>query len=294
MAQELDIKYTQNFIHYKPLIQSILRKYTSIGKEDLVVEIGTGSGNITFELAKVCKEVVGFEIDPELYSSLKNQLKIFNIENVKLLNIDFLKADMIRYGKFKIFANIPFFLTSHILRKILIEKNNLSLAYIFMEKDAAFRYIGEPYRKESLLSLALKLNWEIKIIYNFLNTDFKPVPKASIVLVSFKRKVDNKEVNNLEFQDFLAYLFNQRKGNIKQSLLSIFSFTQVKQIKAKLKLNWEQTVRDISFEDWMYIYQLSKKIVDKDKFGIVFGSFSEFSKQQVSQNKDRKLTILNF
>jgi len=292
MVRTLDVKYTQNFLQNITALQSILKKYIKINSADTVVEIGAGTGNLTWELAKVAKNVIAYEIDPVLFQNLKNEIASREITNIELRDIDFLKTNLGKLDKFKIFANIPFFLTSEIIRKILLTRNKLSHAYLFMEKDAAFRFIGKPYRKDSLVSIIIELNWEIKIIYNFLKTDFRPVPNASVVLISLKRKTENAEIDNFEFQDFVSFLYVRKKANIKQTLLTLFTFPQVKQIKKHLKLKWEQSSSDLTFDDWLYLYKLAKGHIDKDKLSIIFGCFANINNIGKEMKKGRGLIVL--
>lgn len=286
MSEKIDIKYTQNFFQRKGILKKILSKSTNITKDDFVIEIGAGKGIITLELANSCKDVYSYELDKDLYGDLDRKINTSGVSNIKLRNQDFLKADLSKFPTFKVFSNIPFFLTSEIVRKLFLSKTKMKSAYLFMEKDAALRFIGLPQRKETLISLVLKLNWGIEIVYSFNRSDFYPVPATDVVLVQFLRK-ENQPINQIEFQDFLAFLFNARKANIKQTLLSFFSFTQVKIIKKNLDLNWEQSATDLSFQQWLTIYNIAKQYMPREKFLMIKESFLVLNKNKVKQTKDR-------
>ena len=162
MYKRINIRYTQNFIQSSSLVMLLINRVSDISNEDTVVEIGSGRGAITFELSKNSKQVFTYELDPDIYKTLKEKIEKQNINNIVLKNEDFLKTDLNVLPKFKIFSNIPFYLSADIIRKLLLENNKLLSGCIFLENEAAMRFIGQPYRKESLLSLILKLNWKIK------------------------------------------------------------------------------------------------------------------------------------
>ena len=286
MEKKINIKYTQNFVQSSSLIRFLINKFSNISNDDLIVEVGSGRGAITFELSKIAKQVITYELDSDIYITLKDKIKKDNITNIQLKNEDFLLSKLNTLPSFKVFSNIPFYLSADIVRKLLLENNKLESGCIFLENEAAMRFIGQPYRKESLLSLVLKLNWNIKIVYNFNRTDFFPEPNADVVLISFIKK-ENETINRSNFQDLLAYLFNQRKANIKQTLLSIFSFTQTKVIKNSLKLNWEQSARDLNFKQWQEIFNIATQYLSKEKWLMVKGSYQFLNNNKEKQTKGK-------
>jgi len=226
--QTINIKYSQNFLKSSDLIRNILIRKTSIGKNDVVIDIGVGRGLITKELAQVAKKVIGYEMDPSLAKGIEwGALS----EKVEIINEDFQKADIKRFGKVKIFSNIPFFITADIVRQITLDNDNVQEAYLIMEKQAAWRFLGQPYKSNSILSILIQTQYKMKIIHNFSPADFSPIPKADIVMLSFI-KSDTEIDYKLSYYDFVSFIFNERKDKIKNSLLSVFTFIQVK--------NWQR------------------------------------------------------
>jgi len=107
-------------------------------------------------------------------------------------------------------------------------------------------------------------------------------------LIRITKRAHNS-INKSEFQDFLAYLFNERKANIKQTLLSLFSFTQTKIIKNSLKLNWDQSARDLHYEQWIEIFKIAKLHLDKEKLMMLKGSYQILNKNKDKQTKGKEL-----
>ncbi|MCL1859407.1 MAG: 23S ribosomal RNA methyltransferase Erm [Oscillospiraceae bacterium] len=180
----LPFSISQNFLTSSKTIQRLLR-LTSINKNDFVIEIGCGKGHITRELIKICNDVNAFEIDFILYEKLKN--KFGNTENLNLKHMDFLKADLPKHEPYKIFSNIPFSITSDIIRKLTTAKNPPQEIWLIMEKGAAKRFTGSP--RDTPASIIIKPFFETKIEYYFQRQDFHPMPSVDIVLLHFTRKI---------------------------------------------------------------------------------------------------------
>ncbi|MDE5937810.1 MAG: 23S ribosomal RNA methyltransferase Erm [Lachnospiraceae bacterium] len=191
---------SQNFLTDARLIHRIIR-LADMRKEDTVLEIGTGKGHLTEELCRRAGKVCSVEIDKRLMESAKKRL--LKHPNVELVLADFMKYRLPEKGTYRVFANIPFFLTTQIVEKLASGKNPPTDMWLVMEKGAAKRFMGLP--KETKKSLELKVWWEMKIVYHFRREDFHPKPSVDAVLVHFARKavpdLDRKEYR--EFQRFI-------------------------------------------------------------------------------------------
>lgn len=174
---------SQNFLTSPKLIQRIVR-FAGFQREDVVLEIGTGKGHLTEELCRQAGKVCSVEIDKRLMESAGKRLSKYS--NVELVSGDFLKYHLPEKGAYQVFANIPFFLTTQIMEKLTQGKNPPTDIWLVMEKGAAKRFMGIP--KETKKSLALKVRWEMKMVYHFRREDFHPKPSVDCVLVHFGRK----------------------------------------------------------------------------------------------------------
>ena len=174
---------SQNFLTSAKTIQKLLRN-TSIGKDDYVIEIGAGKGHITKALVKACKCVCAYEIDGRLFERLQKRLD--GVDNISLIKGDFLKATLPKSGPYKVFSNIPFSITSDIMRKLTSCNNPPQEAWLVMEKGAAKRFVGSPC--DTLSSILIKPFFETKIVYHFSRQDFHPAPSVDIVLLRLVRK----------------------------------------------------------------------------------------------------------
>lgn len=178
-----NIKVTQNFLTAGRLLERIIRR-SSITKADTVIEIGTGRGQLTAVLSERCGYLYTIEIDRKLYEHSKT--KLADKKNIKFICGDFLKYRLPRQGRYKVFANIPFNITTEIVMKLSEAYHPPSEMWLVMEKGAAKRFMGVPYETKS--SRELNLKWHMEIVYYFRQEDFHPKPKVDTVLLHFKRK----------------------------------------------------------------------------------------------------------
>lgn len=175
-----EYRISQNFLTSRRTICRLLAM-TDISSTDVVLEIGTGKGHITRELAERCSRVITYEIDPLLAHSLQGTLP----PNVHLYQKDFLRAPLPDMP-YKVFANIPFNRTTDILRRLTQESRPPECAWLIMEKGAAMRFSGAG--RETEFSLLLKPWWEVRIIRHLRREDFHPAPAVDCVLLELRRR----------------------------------------------------------------------------------------------------------
>ena len=220
------ISDSQNFLTKRQLIRKILN-LSSITREDTVLEIGTGKGHLTEALCKKSGFVYSVEIDRKLFESTR--AKLHDLTNLKLVHGDFLKYSLPVQGDYKVFANIPYFITTQIVDKLTNASNPPADIWLIMEKGAAKRFSGFP--KENKKSLLLKVKWESEILYHFHREDFHPMPSVDSVLLHLKRKTvpDLPKGDIYAFQKFIEHSMQYGIWG-KQGLLT------KKQVSAALKM----------------------------------------------------------
>jgi len=277
--QEQETRYSQNFLRNKELVKKILNK-SNIRGIDLVLEIGPGKGIITDEIAKRCKKIIAIEKDRKLYELLKRKFK--EKQKIKLILGDFLNYNLPK-KQYKIFSNIPFDLTADIVSKITSAKNSPEHAYLIVQKEAAKKFIGFPYSKKTqMYTLLLKPWFDIKVVYSFKKTDFKPMPQVDTVLIHIKKrkkpliKRDQKKL----YQDFIVYGFSQWKPTLKKALQKIFTYKQLKRLSKDLKFDLSAKPTELNFDQWIGLFNYFLIGVDENKKLMVYGSRSVLKKQQ--------------
>lgn len=173
----------QNFLWNRQLVKRLVQT-SSIGKNDLVYEIGPGLGLITYELALKAWKVITVELDSNLAKRLKSQLR--SVKNIEIHNQDFLKFQI--YSKrYKVFANPPFTISGEIIKKLLWSKNPPLECFLVLQKEYAEKLMGTSY--ESQVSIQYKPWFEIKIVHNFKRVDFTPPATVDCVLLHITKRV---------------------------------------------------------------------------------------------------------
>lgn len=174
----INIKYSQNFITSKRNINKIL-KNINLNEEDNVFEIGSGKGHTTLELAKICNHVTAIEIDPDL--CLATQQKLVHQRNFQIVNQDILKFKFPKNIRYKIYGNIPYNISTDIIRKIVFESTAVE-SYLIVEYGFAKRLLDI----KRALALLLMTEVDISILRMVPREYFHPQPKVNSSLILLK------------------------------------------------------------------------------------------------------------
>jgi 23S rRNA (adenine-N6)-dimethyltransferase len=221
------LTYTQNFIKSSSLIAQIIQRHTNLSKFDKVLEIGTGSGKITKALAPRVQSVVTVEKDKLLIEKIK--LKLAEYQNINFIYKDFLEFNLVKLGDYKVFSNIPFALTSKIIKKLLFSSNPPLETYLIMQKEAFDRLIGKDEDFTVFLPAKLLPFYDMSVIHRFDKEDFSPPPRVKCIMakiIKYKNHlIDEREKK--EYWDFIDFLSVNYKGTIKSSLEKILTPTQL-------------------------------------------------------------------
>lgn len=176
---------SQHFLR-GPRLALFLIGHSNIKKSDLVLDIGAGSGVITFALSKRCREVWAIEPDRETAEKLRKNLKKHQIENVKIIEQDFLEIELPTVP-YKVFSNPPFHLSSKIIHKLLETKNQPKSFYLILQKQFALKLLNTERHYTSQLGKLVIGEYQTKIKYPLKPTDFTPPPAVPVVLFEAKK-----------------------------------------------------------------------------------------------------------
>lgn len=247
----VDIKYSQNLYKNKVTLKKII-KDIKLHSSDTVIDLGAGKGIITEELVKYCDKVIAYELDKKYFDILEKLFK--NNHNVILKNQDFITSTLPN-KEYKVFANIPFSLTSDIINKLTDINSKLIEAYLFVQKESSERYIGIP--KNTQIATILFPFYELSVIEDFDRRDFNPTPSVEIVLLKIKKK-ESPEIEFELYRNFVTYVFNQINGNVLDTFKKLFTFNQLKQIEKNLKRNDYYIPSDIPPQYYLELFQYFK------------------------------------
>jgi 16S rRNA (adenine1518-N6/adenine1519-N6)-dimethyltransferase len=192
MAIKLKKSLGQNLLKDKNQIGKIVA-FSQIDEKDTILEIGPGLGALTLEMAPKIKKIVCIEKDKEMVSSLKTILKEKGITNVEVLNEDILslfkkgKLNVSNLKKYKVVANIPYYLTSFLIRNLLEIENLPKDIFLIIQKEVGERICSNPGNM-SILSVSVQYYAKPKILFTIPRGCFVPSPKVDSVLIQITPK----------------------------------------------------------------------------------------------------------
>ena len=191
--------------------------FANLTKDDVVLEIGTGIGTLTIELAKKAGKVIAIEQDTKIANILSERLKEEKIDNVELINDDALNVDFPKFNK--IISNLPYQISSPITFKFL--NYDFDLAVLMYQKEFASRMNGKVGSKDySRLSAMLYFKCEVETLTDVSSESFIPKPKIDSTVVKLTPK-ENK-ISKDEFKIYSNYtkaLFQHRNKKIRNALI---------------------------------------------------------------------------
>ena len=213
----------QNFLIDKNIIKKITEAYP-ISNESEILEIGPGTGNLTeFFLKKEPKKIFLIEKDKNLFLDLKRKYN-----KIEIINDDILKLSLKEMVNEKtiVFGNLPYNISSQILTRFILNKENLPLkVFIFMfQKELADRIIAKP-NTSSYGRLTILTNWKFKVkkLFDISPNSFFPKPKVKSTLLFFRIKENFNLFKEPETLGKITKIFfNQRRKKIKNQFKKLF------------------------------------------------------------------------
>ncbi len=249
-------KFGQNFLKDENILRNIVKK-AEVDKDTLVIEIGIGAAYLTYYLSESAKNVIGYEIDKSLKEIIDKQLE--TRDNVEIIYNDFLKAnpfdDIKKYNfnKLYVVANLPYYITTPIITKLIDDKLPLEKIVVMVQKEVGDRFNAKPNTKEyNSLTIFLNYYFEIKKLMDVSRNSFIPKPNVDSAIIEFKR-INKYKANNEElFFKIVRDSFKYKRKNLKNNLKDY----DLEKIEDILKgINKDLTVRaeSLTIDDFIYI-----------------------------------------
>lgn len=250
-------KMGQNFLIDEKTFNKILEA-ADLSKNDIVLEIGPGIGNLTTRLAQKAKKVLAIEKDKKMCEILKKELKNQNIENVQIINKDILKINYDSITRwfngydYKLVANLPYYVASAIIRKFLEFKKPPESMILMIQKEVAQRICAEP-TKMSLLAISIQFYARPKIVSYVSKKSFWPEPKVDssiIKIIPLKTKSSEKFTEKF-FKVVKAGFSHPRKQLINNLAKELkLEKEKIKEWLLKNEIQPSQRAESLSIECW--------------------------------------------
>lgn len=243
----------QNFLKDKNIIKKIADSINPT-EEDLIIEIGPGAGALTKELVKKKSEVICFEID----TRLKEILEEINSEKLTIIFKDFLSIkineyiDQNKYKNLYFIGNLPYYITTAIINKIVKESNPYEIT-IMVQKEVADRFSAKPGTKDySSISIFLQYNFDIERVCNVSKTCFEPVPKVDSSVIKFKRNKKISANDEEKFYKLIKDSFTQKRKNLRNNLKG-YDLNKIQAILKKYDKDLTARAEQLSIEEFVDI-----------------------------------------
>lgn len=243
----------QNFLKDALLISKII-EIANITKDDKVIEIGPGKGALTFHLAERALKVLAIEIDHDLYEELHEQATE-SYPNLTVLEEDVLKFPFETIeSKFKIVANIPYYISTPIIFKLMELRHKITDMTIMLQKELANRIVASPNCKDfGILSIAVQFYATPTIEMEIPREAFFPSPKVdSAVVKIIPRKNPAVRVSNENlFWAIIKSAFSHRRKTLLNSLaMAGFKKDDLESILSNEGIDISIRPENLSMEEW--------------------------------------------
>jgi len=251
----------QNFLVEEEVFNKIIR-VSSISKKDIVLEIGPGIGNLTQKLIRKSKKVIAVEKDNKMIKVLKEVIR--GNKNVEIVENDILdfkpQSYNLKPNSYKVIGNIPYYITSPVIRKFLKPKNQPKLMTLMVQKEVAERICAKP-PKMNFLAVITQFYGKPAIVTHVSKKSFWPSPKVDSAVIKITPLSSSIKFSHQFRQRFLKLVkagFSHPRKQLVNNLLALKGFDKLKLDKDKIKkllaksnIVHTQRAASLTIKDWI-------------------------------------------
>jgi 16S rRNA (adenine1518-N6/adenine1519-N6)-dimethyltransferase len=269
LLRDLDIKAKKSLGQHFLIDRSVLQQIISaadIGPGDIVIEVGSGLGVLTVELAKRASRVIAVEVDAKLASALLQRLT--SLHNVNVVNADILQttpatllrnAEVISAPHYKVVANLPYYVASPVLRHFLESPVQPSQMVVMVQKEVG-EAIAAMSGKMSLLAVSVQFYGKPVIVAHVSSRSFYPPPKVDSTILRIDL-YEQPEVEVADVDGFFAVVragFSAPRKQLRNSLaqgLGISTLETMTLLEGA-GINPQRRAETLSVQEWAEIYEV--------------------------------------
>ncbi|MDB5183657.1 MAG: hypothetical protein JWO07_338 [Candidatus Saccharibacteria bacterium] len=231
--------HSQHFLRQPSLVKELIG-HSTLRRSDTVIDIGAGSGIITSVLAERCKYVISYEVDERMIAKLRENTAEFS--NVRIVAKDFIDSPLPE-GPYKVFANIPFHLSSPILRKLTEADNPPDAIYLIVQKQFAQKLVIDGDHFTGQLGAMVAPLFAVRVRRTLQRTDYFPHPAVDTMLVELLRREEPliTPAKMPIYREFIADCFSTPKIFQRQPL-------------AKAGITPEQKPSQVTLDQWVKLF----------------------------------------
>ncbi len=247
-------EYGQNYLLNKEVIERMVA-VSGVGSEDTVVEVGPGFGVLTLALAAQAKTVMAYEIEKRLLPYWQKVHKTHANITVVWGNVLRLSADIGALGPFTLVANLPYQITSQVLRFFLEDVPQCRSVIVMVQKEVAQRLCA-PKGDLSVLGIATQFYSNPEYVMDVNRNNFWPVPGVDSAVVKLERKAILPAVDVPLFFRLVRAGFSSRRKFLLKNLVNAHYGERQKIADIFERLGFLPTARaqELDVEDWLQLF----------------------------------------
>ena len=259
----------QNFLIDDEAVAGIVEA-ANVSKDDLIIEIGPGLGTLTKELLDRAGKVICIELDKRMIEILNDRFSMY--DNFKVLNDDVLKVDLKalianeKIKNTKIVANLPYYITTPIIMKLLEERLDIETITVMIQKEVADRLVTKPGTGDTgAITYTIHYYTEPKRVLEVPNTAFIPAPKvnSTVINLNILKKPSVTVKDEAKLFEVIKTAFMQKRKTLVNALANSSKFgtkEQIEKILQTLEIDNKIRPEKLTLEEFTQIAEAINKI----------------------------------
>lgn len=244
----------QHWLRDETVLRAIVHT-ASLSKNDTVLEIGPGQGNLTKFLVKQAKKVIAIELDDNLAARLPSKIAADNLE---VIHQDILKVDLNELPRgYKVVANIPYYLTGHLLKMLITSANPPSSMILLVQKEVAERICAKPGQM-SVLAVSVQLYYRAELGQIVPAKLFTPPPKvdSQVVILHRRKTALFKKLDHRKFFQVVKAGFSSPRKKLRSSLAAGLGIDreETDSLLDSAEVNGDLRAQNLGLEQWHKLY----------------------------------------
>jgi 16S rRNA (adenine1518-N6/adenine1519-N6)-dimethyltransferase len=259
----------QNFLVDKNAVERLIGS-CGLTKDDVVIEIGPGTGLLTREIAPKVKQLTAVETDPRFCETLTEE---FRGSNVRIVHADFLKVDMSELAEkgqaVKVIGNLPYYITTPIITAIIESRDRFSELFMTVQLEFAERIAAKPGGKEyGAFTCFVQFYAEPTLLFKIKSSSFKPRPKVDSCFM--KLALRQHPLFDVPDKSFLFKIirtsFQQRRKTLSNALSALFAKDEIAVALARVGIDPQRRPESMSLADFVSLSaQLPSAVLPKNQ-----------------------------
>ncbi|MEG0068226.1 MAG: 16S rRNA (adenine(1518)-N(6)/adenine(1519)-N(6))-dimethyltransferase RsmA [Cetobacterium sp.] len=252
-------KFGQNFLTDQNDVLNKIMEVSNVKEDEHIIEIGPGEGALTALLLERAEKVTCIEIDTDLEKILTKKYSSnpkFNLIMQDVLTVDL--KEVLKKGR--VVANIPYYITSPIINKIIENRDIISEMFIMVQKEVAERVCSKSGKERSVLTLAVEYYGEAEYLFTIPKAFFTPAPKVDSAFMSIKFYDDGRYEKKISEELFFKYVkaaFSNKRKNIINNLTTLgHSKDFIREKLEKLQIAETERAENLTIEQFIELAEI--------------------------------------